>query len=73
MLLAIIIVLSFPIGVAFASTSTFFNVLVQNGADASVYKDTDGTYYSAYTTGAEVKIWKSNYLTNIDSDTVITA
>lgn len=72
MLIAVVCVVVLPASTAVAATSNFYNVLVQNGADASVYKDTN-YYYSTYTTGSEVKVWKSNYLTNMDAGTVITA
>ena len=44
---------------------TFFNVIVQSGADPWVYKHTDGWYYMTYTTGGNVQIWRSHSLTSI--------
>lgn len=68
----LLMVITFSPACAHAATSNFYNVLVQSGADASVYKDTN-FYYSTYTTGGDVRVWKSNYLTTIDSGTMVTA
>lgn len=44
---------------------SFYNVLMQEGADPWVYKHTDGFYYFTKTTGGDVTIWKSRQLTTI--------
>ena len=47
------------------NVSTFYNVIVQDGADPWVYQHTDGWYYMTFTTGGDVRIWRSRSLTSI--------
>ena len=48
-----------------SNVSTFYNVIAQNGADPWMYKHTDGWYYMTFTTGGDVRIWRSRSLTSI--------
>lgn len=47
--------------------SDFHNVISQDGADAWMYKHTDGYYYYTRTTGNNVTIWRSKTLSGIES------
>lgn len=47
------------------NVTTFYNVIVQNGADPWVYLHTDGWYYMTFTTGGDVRIWRSRSLTSL--------
>ncbi len=47
--------------------NTFYNVIAQNGADPWVYKHTDGWYYMTFTTGGDVRIWRSQSFTSWDA------
>jgi GH43 family beta-xylosidase len=49
------------------TAKNFFNVLTQDGADPSVYKHTDGLYYSSYTTGGDIRLWKHSSLSGMES------
>ncbi|MBD0379471.1 family 43 glycosylhydrolase [Paenibacillus sedimenti] len=70
--LLFVLTFTLPAGFASASTGSFYNVLVQNGADPSVIKASDGYYYSTYTTGGDVRLWRSKTLTGMDAGDVIT-
>jgi GH43 family beta-xylosidase len=50
---------------AWASTRTFYNVLLPDGADPWVYKHTDGVYYMTVTTGRNITLWRSATLSGI--------
>ncbi len=54
-----------------ANVSTFYNVIVQDGADPWMYRHTDGWYYLTRTTGGNVQIWRSLSLTSIDGGETI--
>jgi GH43 family beta-xylosidase len=47
------------------NVSTFYNVIAQNGGDPWMYKHVDGWYYMTFTTGGDVRIWRSRSLTSI--------
>ncbi|MFC3798620.1 family 43 glycosylhydrolase [Cohnella sp. GCM10012308] len=47
--------------------SDFHNVIAQDGADAWMYKHTDGYYYYTQTTGNNVTIWRSKALSDIEA------
>lgn len=47
--------------------SDFHNVISQDGADAWMYKHTDGYYYYTRTTGNNVTIWRSKTMSGMES------
>ncbi len=53
------------------NVTTFYNVIVQDGADPWMYRHTDGWYYLTRTTGGNVQIWRSLSLTSIDGGETI--
>ncbi|PTM58457.1 family 43 glycosylhydrolase [Desmospora activa] len=68
LLIASFLLVLFPYPTADAAmTNNFYNVLVQNGADPSVYRHTDGYYYSTYTTGGDVRLWRHRSLLGMDA------
>lgn len=71
LLLCFLLVLP-PPGAQAASANNFYNVLVQNGADPSVYRHTDNFYYSTYTTGGSVELWRHRSLTGMDAGEKLT-
>lgn len=68
LILAGILSLATPVHNANAAiTKNFFNILTQDGADPSVYKHTDGLYYSSYTTGGDIRLWRHGSLSGMES------
>ncbi|MFD2611036.1 family 43 glycosylhydrolase [Paenibacillus gansuensis] len=51
-----------------AATSNFYNIVKADGADPSVWKHTDGYYYSTVTTGGNVTLWRSKSISNLYTD-----
>ena len=60
-----------PLPIKGSSVSTFYNVIVQSGADPWVYLHTDGFYYMTRTTGGNVQLWRSHSFTSIDAGDTI--
>ncbi|MEK3885639.1 family 43 glycosylhydrolase [Paenibacillus sp. PL2-23] len=71
MVLMVALIMSMvSVGTVNAAVSNFYPVIAPNGADPSVYKHSDGYYYSTFTTGGNVTLWRSKSLAGLYSGTV---
>lgn len=57
--------LSLGAGRAEEQEGTFFNVLLQDGADPWMIRHTDGWYYYTHTTGGDVTLWRSRTISGL--------
>jgi GH43 family beta-xylosidase len=64
LLAATLLFLAFPPRLL-ADPSTFYNVLLPNGADPWVVRHSDGYYYMTVSTGGSVRLWRSRSLTGL--------
>jgi len=60
-----VVVAGTGVGRAEAPVRDFFNVLNPSGADPWVFRHEDGRYYANWTTGGDVRLWRSPTLTGI--------